>query len=72
MYDRAIPVRQLSLLFFTNDLISGLNGLHKGDTFGENKLCCLAYADGVLLFAESENYMQDLLILSMNSVEKGE
>ena len=47
--------------FFINDLICGLNGLNKGVTFGENKLLCLTYADDVLLLAESENDMQDLL-----------
>ena len=47
--------------FFINDLICGLNDLNKGVAFGENKLCCLAYADDVLLLAESENDMQDLL-----------
>ena len=47
--------------FFINDLICGLIDLNKGVAFGENKLCCLAYADDVLLLAESENDMQDLL-----------
>ena len=47
--------------FFINNLICGLNDLNKGVAFGENKLCCLAYADDVLLLAESENDMQDLL-----------
>ena len=47
--------------FFINDLISGLNNLTMDVTFGENKLCCLTYADDVLLLAESENDMQELL-----------
>ena len=47
--------------FFINDLISCLNNLNMGVTFGENKLCCLTYADDVLLLAESENDMQELL-----------
>ena len=47
--------------FFINDLISGLHNLNMGVTFGENKLCCLTYADDVLLLAESENDMQELL-----------
>ena len=56
MYDRTIPVP-----FLVNDLICGLNDRNYSVTFGENKLCCLTYADDVLLLAESENDMQDLL-----------
>ena len=47
--------------FFINDLISGLNHLNKGVAFGDDKICCLTYADDVLLLAENENDMQDLL-----------
>ena len=47
--------------FFINDLISGLKDLNKGVAFGDNKLCCLTYADDVLLLAENENDMQTLL-----------
>ena len=47
--------------FFVNDLICGVNYLNHDVTFCENKLCCLTYADDILLLAESENDMQDLL-----------
>ena len=47
--------------FFINDLICGLNDRNCGVRFGENKLCCLTYADDVLHLAESEYDMQDLL-----------
>ena len=47
--------------FFINDHVSGLNNLNTGDTFGENKLCCLTYAVDVLLLAKSENDLQELL-----------
>ena len=47
--------------FFINDLIDGLNALNTGIRFNENVLCCLTYADDVLILAEDEKGMQDLL-----------
>ena len=47
--------------FFINDLIDGLNELNKGIKFDANTVCCFTYADDVLLLAETEEDMQDLL-----------
>ena len=47
--------------FFINDLIEGLKAMNKGIKFDESVLCILTYADDVLLLAENENDMQDLL-----------
>ena len=47
--------------FYINDLIEGLKALGKGIKFNDYTLCCLTYADDVLLLAENENDLQDLL-----------
>ena len=47
--------------FFINDLIEGLKAVNKGIKFNDNVLCCLTYADDVLILAENENDMQNLL-----------
>ena len=46
---------------YINDLIEGLKTLNKGIRFNEYTLCCLTYADDVLILTENENDMQDLL-----------
>ena len=48
--------------FYINDLIEGrLKTLGKGIKFNDHTLCCLTYAVDVLLLAENENDLQDLL-----------
>ena len=47
--------------FFINDLIESLKAVNKGIKFNDNVLCCLTYADDVLILAENENDMQNLL-----------
>ena len=47
--------------FYINDLIEGLKTLNKRIRFNEHTLCCLTYADDVLILTENENDMQDLL-----------
>ena len=47
--------------FYINDLIEGLKTLSKGIRFNEHIVCCLTYADDVLILAENENDLQGLL-----------
>ena len=47
--------------FYIDDLIEGLRTLDKGIKFNDYTLCCLTYADYVLILAENENDLQDLL-----------
>ena len=45
--------------FYIDDLIKGLRTLDKGIRFNDYTLCCLTYADDVLILAENENDLQD-------------
>ena len=47
--------------FFINDLTESLKAVNKGIKFNDYVLCCLTYADDVLILAENENDMQSLL-----------
>ena len=47
--------------FFINNLIEGLKAVNKGIKFNDNVLCCLTFADEVLILAENENDLQNLL-----------
>lgn len=47
--------------FFINDLAEGLKSLNKGVQFNNDTLCCLFYADDILLLSENELDMQDML-----------
>ena len=45
--------------FYIDDLIEDLRTLDKGIKFNDYTLCCLTYADDVLILAENENDLQD-------------
>jgi hypothetical protein len=47
--------------YFINDLAEGLKTLNKGVQFNNDILCCLFYADDILLLSENEQDMQDML-----------
>ena len=47
--------------FIINDLIEGLKAVNKGIKFNDNVLCCLTYADDVMILAENEKDLQNLL-----------
>ena len=46
---------------FIDDLIVHLNKTHVGIDIGNQKVCCLAYADDIVIMAENESDMQLLL-----------
>jgi hypothetical protein len=47
--------------FFINDLVEGLNTLNKGIYIDGTHVCCLLYADDILLLSENETDMQKML-----------
>ena len=47
--------------FFINDLGEGLKRLHKGVNFNNHEICCLLYADDIMLMSESEEDLQIML-----------
>ena len=47
--------------FFINDLAEGLKRLHKGVNFNNHEICCLLYADDIMLMSESEEDLQIML-----------
>ncbi len=46
---------------YVNDLITGLNSLQRGVQIDGDKVCCLMYADDMVLLAGSEDDMQVML-----------
>ena len=44
-----------------NDLAEGLKGLHKGIKLNNLEICCLLYADDIMLMSETEDDMQAML-----------
>ena len=47
--------------FFINDLAEGLKRLHKGIKLNNLEICCLLYADDIMLMSETEEDMQAML-----------
>ena len=56
--------------FFINDLIDGLKTLNKGVKFGDKEICCLFYADDILILSENEADMQNMLDYFQNWCRK--
>lgn len=46
---------------FINDLAQELNDLNSGVKIAETHICCLLYADDIMLISETENGMQQML-----------
>ena len=47
--------------FFINDIAEGLKGLHRGVKLSNIEICCVLYADDIMLISETEEDMQIML-----------
>lgn len=56
--------------YFINDLAEGLKNLHKGVKLNDTEICCLLYADDIMLLSENELDMQDMLDFVNNWCKK--